>query len=619
MEQTETIKEPLNDKKNLKSKKNSENFFNFLWYYYKKFYLSAIFLVAVTIVTCGITVALPKITNIMMNDFMADMASNSTPYMDWTIFIYWVIGFCSMFLVQGIFTFFQWLIGGKLARKIEIDIRLKVLNKLLDLDMAYYYNKQMGDILTKLISDTQIIGEQSFQVPITFLRSFLTFFGSVVIMYTLTSNTAIFPDSQSTQVMLSTIILGIALAVLFLSLFLFAILRKKIMKQREDVTKANAAVNDRVNAIKLIKTTGTKSEEKEKFIDSHKEYYKSSVAAVKFQSWFMALILTVFTSLNSISLLFAIMYANEGKLDPTIMISLSMSINALVMPIVQAVRVFSNLATASTSAERINDIVDTDFTIHWNETAKELDNLDVDIIFKDVDFKYIETDPLILEKFNFTFKKGKSYAIVGETGAGKSTISQLLLRTYDPVGGKILIGKNELNKINLKSYLHKVGYVEQEPQILFGDFYINIAYGRPNATKTQIIDACKKANLYDFVMGLPNKFDTVLGERGFILSGGQKQRIIIARMFLKNPELLILDEATSALDNIVEKEIQGNLNELMTGRTSIVIAHRLSTIKNVDEILVIGKNKGLIQTGTFEELRKKEGHFKKLYEAGLMT
>jgi len=194
----------------------------------------------------------------------------------------------------------------------------------------------------------------------------------------------------------------------------------------------------------------------------------------------------------------------------------------------------------------------------------------------------------------------------------------LLLRYYDPELGEILINNNNLKNLNLKTYLGHIGYIEQDPQILYGDFTENISYSVKGVTFPDIEAAAKKANLDDFIQELPHKYKTILGERGITLSGGQKQRIAIARVFLKNPELLILDEATSALDNIVEKEIQAQFNKLMIGRTSIVIAHRLSTIKNVDQILVLEKDKGIVQIGTFNELKDQKGHFKNLYQAGMM-
>ncbi|ARU91388.1 ABC transporter ATP-binding protein [Spiroplasma clarkii] len=273
--------------------------------------------------------------------------------------------------------------------------------------------------------------------------------------------------------------------------------------------------------------------------------------------------------------------------------------------------------------KRLYQIIDSEprFDAHYyNDAAKIVTSLDQDIILKDIVFKYPE-DPskTVLPAFNFTFKKGKSYAFVGETGSGKSTISKLLLRFYDPTEGQILInGDTNLKDVKLKSYLDLVGYVEQEPQIIFGTVKDNIKYTTPWKTDEEIIAAAKKVNLHDLIMSWPHQYDTILGERGFMLSGGQKQRLVIARMFLKDPQVLILDEATSALDNIVEKEVQAELEKLMVGRTSVSIAHRLSTIKNCDQIIVLAPGQGVVQVGAFDELRNQPGHFKNLYEAGLM-
>ena len=301
-------------------------------------------------------------------------------------------------------------------------------------------------------------------------------------------------------------------------------------------------------------------------------------------------------------------------------ISFVLGINVLIMPIMSLVRVINYLANASASAIRISELLSTKSKINRNLDQSPLRDIRGNIIFENVTFHYPESKDLILKNFSYVFKEGKSYAFVGETGVGKSTISKLLLRFYDPIKGHIFINDDkDLSKINLPSFLKNVGYVEQEPQIFYGNVFENVSYGVLNVTKEEAIIACKKANLHRFIMSLPQKYSTILGERGLMLSGGQKQRLVIARMFLKNPKILILDEATSALDNIVEKEIQLNLQKLMKGRTTFVIAHRLSTIKNVDEILVLEKDKGIVQKGTFENLKNINGQFKKLYDAGLMV
>ncbi|WP_257789185.1 ATP-binding cassette domain-containing protein [Spiroplasma clarkii] len=218
---------------------------------------------------------------------------------------------------------------------------------------------------------------------------------------------------------------------------------------------------------------------------------------------------------------------------------------------------------------------------------------------------------------NLKLEKGKKYAFVGETGSGKSTIAKLILRFYDKSEGEILINGEKIESFNLKSYLSRVGYVEQEPQIIYGNVYDNVKYGSFEASDDQVKTACIQSKVHEVVKSWENGYETLLGERGTLISGGQKQRLVLARLLLKNPEILILDEATSALDNIVEKEIQLQLEKMMENKTTVIIAHRLSTIKNVDKIYVMAPGKGIVQEGNWDELIKLTGPFKKLYDSSL--
>ncbi|WP_338970593.1 ABC transporter ATP-binding protein [Spiroplasma endosymbiont of Labia minor] len=529
-------------------------------------------------------------------------------HLNWTGWIY--VQLC-MFGLIAICTFVSNYFAGMLGRRMEIDLRNKTLERLVKQDISYYSDKKIGEILTKIVSDTQIIGEQASQVPIAVVSAFLTFFGSLGVMATINGKL--------------TIVVVVAMVLLLaIMMSMFMIVRRVMFKVRKSITSINGDVTDRINTVRLIKASGTEEYETNRFKEEHKDYYKKSKTLISMQSIIITVMVAGISSIQVVIIIAgAIMYHDDIATLSVVLTSFISGVGTMISPIMQMVRIISGLVQASTASQRVFTIMNSKSRLdpHYAENdGIMIDNISGDIIFKDITFAYPEKpEQLILPKFNFTFENGKSYAFVGETGVGKSTISKLLLRFYDPTTGEVLINnKIDLKDIHLSSYLDKVGYVEQEPQILFGNVYDNIRYARFDASDEEVMEAAKKAELHELIQSWPQGYDTILGERGFMLSGGQKQRLVIARMFLKNPQLLILDEATSALDNIVEKEIQGNLEELMKGRTTISIAHRLSTIKNSDQIIVLAKGVGVAQVGTFNELRKVSGHFKDLYEAGLM-
>ncbi|AUB31400.1 ABC transporter ATP-binding protein [Spiroplasma floricola] len=526
----------------------------------------------------------------------------------WQDWIYVQLG---LFGSLAIFTFASNFLAGIMGKNIEIELRNKALEKLVKQDMSYYSDKKIGEILTKIVSDTQIIGDQAQQVPVTMMSAAFTFFGALIMMFTIN--------------VYLTVVVIVTMAIIVTSIFsTFGVVKKAALKTRDSITNINGDVTDRIATVRLIKASGTENYETERFKEIHKDYFKKSSSLIKLQSTVITVLVAGVSSIQMIIVIAAaIKWHNEPGTLSIVLTAFISSVGTMVGPIMQVARLQAGLIMASTSAVRIEEILGAKSRIDPHYDPSEgihIENIDKDIIFKDVEFRYPEKpEKVIIPKFSFTFEHGKSYAFVGETGAGKSTIAKLLLRFYDPYKGNVLINeKYDLKEVNLASYLDKVGYVEQEPQILFGDVLDNIKYGRFDATDEEAIEAAKLAELHDLVMTWPEGYKTILGERGFMLSGGQKQRLVIARMFLKDPQLLILDEATSALDNIVEKEIQAKLDSLMKGRTTVTIAHRLSTIKNVDQIIVLAPEKGIAQVGTFSELKNKDGHFKKLYDAGLM-
>ncbi|WP_339022435.1 ABC transporter ATP-binding protein [Spiroplasma endosymbiont of Crioceris asparagi] len=630
----------MNNEKQVKfkSKKKASSFFKIIFTYLSKRPLLTTFLFTLVILSALCGIFSPKIIqNIMLILTAPTSNKNNSPLppegvpvqkmtifsddginyytklfglkMFWQTWIYLQLG---LLILMAVFTFLSNFVAGRIGRSVEIELRNNALEKLVKQDISYYSDKKIGEILTKIISDTQIIGEQTQQVPVTAINAFVTFFGSLIMMFTI--------DAKLTWVVLGTML------VIVVTLGLtFGVARKLVMAVRKEITNINGDVTDRISTIRLIKSSGTEKQEVERFKDQHKVYFKKSQTMILVQSIIITVLIAGITSIQILIVISAaLFYNNDPQTIAIVLPAFISSQGTMIGPIMQLTRLVFGIIQASTSAERIQEIIGSKSRMNpFYEEGKGIyiDKIEGDIILKDLEFRYPEKpEQLILPKFNFTFEQGKSYAFVGETGSGKSTIAKLLLRFYDPSAGSVIInGGIDLKDVKLSTYLKHVGYVEQEPQILFGTVLDNIKYGNGEKTDEEAIEAAKKANLHEIINSWPEGYNTILGERGFMLSGGQKQRLVIARMFLKDPQLLILDEATSALDNIVEKEIQKNINELMKGRTSVSIAHRLSTIKNVDQIIVISKNEGIAQIGTFNELKEVPGHFKDLYEAGLMS
>ncbi|ATZ16414.1 ATP-binding cassette subfamily B protein [Entomoplasma freundtii] len=606
------------------SREKEGSFVDLIWRYAKKYWVrSVVILVAITIAAISVAIT-PVITQELMKVAgniidppvgpgqpplpPGDLSSTTTGTwgMTWKQLVGLAIGAA---VVDAVFVFISQYLAAMLGKQIEIDLRNEAVEKLIEEDMSYYSNKKIGDILTKVVSDTQIVGDQVAIVPVTFLNAVMTLIISLIMMFVVEWRLTLI-----TIAVFAIVALGMGLS--------FAPLRKLNMKLRRTVTSLNGDVIDRINTIKLIKANGTERYEEERFNQLHKKFYDQ---AYDFNLAQALLITFLFVGINSVQVVVTIaaglIYQNNTKELAVLVPTFIVSVQILIGPIMSLVRVMVGVLQASTSSRRMHAILTA--PVLFNNRYRSQDGIDIkslygNIIFKDVEFAYPEKPhQIVFPKFNFTFEQGKSYAFVGETGSGKSTVSKLLLRFYDPTRGEILINNNiNLKDVNLSSYLDHVGYVEQEPAIILGTVYDNIRYAKRDATDAQIIAASKKAKLHDLVMSWPDGYNTILGERGFMLSGGQKQRLVIARIFLKDPQLLILDEATSALDNIVEKEIQEQLDELMVGRTSITIAHRLSTIKNSNLILVLAPGKGVVEKGTFNELKNRPGLFQNLYEAG---
>ncbi|ASP28284.1 ABC transporter ATP-binding protein [Spiroplasma corruscae] len=595
--------------------KKQHGYLYLLLSYLKNHPWSAFLIFFLSMLGSGLAVSIPLMmqqTLLCINKLKDDETTATTSFLIWQFgWKEWIYLQLVVYILLAIFVFTRNVTVGKLGRDIEIHLRNETLKALITQDISYYSNQKIGEILTKIGADTWLIGEQTRVIPTMMLMAVFNFFGSAIVL--------LIVDWKLGIIAMSFISFGLAIMFFFLKR-----VGKWVGKLRTTITYVNGDVTDRIGTIRLIKASGTEEYEKNRFKEIHGEFYDTVKKFFKRLSFVMT---GAFTTVMAVQLVVLTSAYGFYYDDLTHLIIISTTfiagLGTMTSPIYLMLRSAFGFMMANECTRRVYQITSSTSRLDphfYKGQGKLLETINKDIVFKGVSFNYPEKPEVnVLPKFDFIFEKGKSYAFVGETGSGKSSIAKLLLRFYDPTEGDILInGEDNLKDLNLKSYLDLVGYVEQEPQIMYGTVKENIMYTNPEASDLEVIAASKKANLHNLVMSWPNKYNTILGERGFMLSGGQKQRLVIARMFLKNPELLILDEATSALDNIVEKEIQEELDKLMANRTSISIAHRLSTIKNCNKIIVLARGKGVVQMGTFNELKNVEGHFKNLYEAGLM-
>ncbi|MBQ6125639.1 MAG: ABC transporter ATP-binding protein [Erysipelotrichaceae bacterium] len=490
--------------------------------------------------------------------------------------------------------------GHMVGTDMQADMRREMFKKLEQLPFSYYDNNETGKIMSRITSDLQEISELAHHGPE---------------MLVMTSFSILF-----SLFYLSRINLTLALIIFSCSPLLFVItlvVRKKHIessrKARRSIAQINGDVNSSVSGIRITKAFNNSEKEIEKFEKGNKDF----VAAKRGQFFTMAIqhATTIFVTdiFNVVCLISGGIFLYKGLITFGDYSGFIVSIGFFTSPILQLVQWMEQFDDGITGFERFCEILDLPVE-EDREGAKDYSKLNGDIRFENVCFTYNkEEEREILEDISFTVPKGKTVALVGPSGGGKTTICHLLPKFYHADSGRISIRNIDIEDITMKSLRENIGIVQQDVVPFSGSFYENIAYGKKDATRNQIVAAAKKANIYDYIMSLPEGFDTEIGERGVRLSGGQKQRLSIARVFLKNPPILILDEATSSLDNTTEALIQEALNSLKKGRTTIVVAHRLSTIRNADEILVVSNGK-IVESGTHEELiKKRKGLYKKLY------
>lgn len=483
--------------------------------------------------------------------------------------------------------------GHMMGARMERDMRQQLFEHYEKLSFSYYDQNNSGQMMSKLVSDLFDISEFAHHGPENLFISLIKIIGSFVFLFLINWRLAI----------------PLLVLVVFMLFFSYGQNRKMqetFMDNRRKIGDVNASLQDTLAGIRVVQSFANETVECEKFKKSNEGFLKSKNANYHCMGSFMSGNLFFQGLMYLVTLVFGGWLIAHGQMEAADLAMYALYIGIFISPIQILVELTEMMQKGLSGFHRFLDVIDTEPEIVDAPGAEELTDVTGHVCYEDVSFHYSDDDTSVLSHVSFEIPAGKSIALVGPSGSGKTTICSLLPRFYDVTGGKITIDGKDIRNLTLKSLRETIGLVQQDVYLFCGTIRENIAYGKPGASQKEIESAAKKANIHDFIMGLPDDYDTFVGERGTRLSGGQKQRISIARVFLKNPSILILDEATSALDNESERHIQKSLEELAKNRTTITIAHRLSTIRNADEILVVAES-GIEERGTHEELLKKNG------------
>lgn len=513
-----------------------------------------------------------------------------------------------LLLVYFLSTFLQYVVtywGHKLGVNIETDMRQDLFQHVQKQSFRFFDNTKTGHIMSRITNDLFEIGELAHHGPEDFFIAIMTFGGAFWLMFNINFH-------------LSLIILVIVPILTFLIAYSNIKMNHAWKSMYEEIADVNGRVEDAVSGVRVVQSFTNEIYEMDRFTAGNYKFRKAKLGAYKVMAFVQSSIYMLMRLMVLIVLIVGAWLTYNQMLSYGELVAFILYVNVLFKPVEKISTLLELYPKGMAGFKRFTDMLDLSPDIKNRKDAKEVASLKGDISFEQVSFGYEKTQAPVLNDMSFNMAAGETVALVGPSGAGKTTISSLIPRFYDVDSGQITIDGMDIRDMTKESLRRQIGIVQQDVFLFTGTLRENIAYGKLDATDEEIERAAEYAHMTDFINELPDGYQTQVGERGFKLSGGQKQRIAIARMFLKNPPILILDEATSALDTETESMIQQALANLSKNRTTIVIAHRLATIKNADRIMVITKN-GIEESGSHEELLKQDGLFSKLHSVQMMS
>ena len=544
---------------------------------------------------CALIIALvditfPVVTRKVLYDYIPNQALRT--------FILMMLAMLGLFILR---TLAQWIVtylGHLTGVHIEADMRAAIFAHMQKLGFSFYDKNRTGLLMSRVTTDLFDITELAHHGPEDLFISLVTLTGSFIILWRIQKTLAL------------VLMIAVPLIVIFV-----ATRRRNMMKVSREVKRRTAGINaeieSSISGIRVAKAFGNEDEEIDKFSHCTNEYVGAKQGYYRVMAGFFSGT-ELMMNLMSLSVICVGSYLiMKNKMDIATLVTFNMYVASVQSPIRKLTQFTEQFTQGMAGFQRFRAIMHEDPDIVDAPDAVPLDHVDGDIEFKDVSFAYDEGKGDVLSHINLHIKPGEMLALVGQSGGGKSTLCQLIPRFYEISSGSITLDGTDIRKIKLADLRSNIGIVQQDVFLFAGTILDNIRYGRPSATMEEVIEAAKMAEIHDDIMAMPDGYETIVGERGIMLSGGQKQRVSIARIFLKNPRVLILDEATSALDTATERKIQAAFDRLAKGRTTLVIAHRLSTIKNADEIVVVGEH-GILEKGTHAQLVRQGGIYAEL-------